>query len=72
MPYRSNSELPAPVRSHLPRHAQDIYREAFNHAFVAHPDDPRQEERAHRTAWAADNRSYVRAGSSWIGRADHH
>jgi cation transport regulator len=72
MPYRSNSELPAPVQSHLPPHAQDIYREAFNHAFAAHPDDPHQEERAHRTAWAAVKRSYVKVGGSWIGRADHH
>jgi cation transport regulator len=71
MPYRSNSELPAPVRSHLPPHAQDIYREAFNHAFAAHPDDPRQEE-AHRIAWAAVKRSYVKVGGSWIGCADHH
>ncbi len=46
MPYHSNSDLPPPVRSHLAPHAQDIYREAFNHAFVAHQADPRQEERA--------------------------
>ena len=72
MPYRSNSELPGPVRSHLPPHAQDIYREAFNHAFAAHPDDARQEERAHRIAWAAVKRSYVKVGGSWIGHADRH
>jgi cation transport regulator len=53
MPYRCNSELPAPLRSHLPPHAQDIYREAFNHAFGAHTSDPEQEQRAHRIAWAA-------------------
>jgi cation transport regulator len=63
MPYRSNSELPAPVRSHLPPHAQDIYREAFNHAFAAHPDDARQEERAHRIAWAAVKRSVSAPGT---------
>jgi ChaB len=32
MPYQMNSELPSSVKSHLPNHAQDIYREAFNHA----------------------------------------
>ncbi|HET7022977.1 MAG TPA: ChaB family protein [Xanthobacteraceae bacterium] len=69
MPYRSNSDLPASVRSHLPPHAQDIYREAFNQAFAAHVDDPRQEERAHRIAWAAVKRSYVKVGGSWIGRS---
>ena len=44
MPYRSNSDLPASVQAHLPPHAQDICREAFNHAFAAHAGDPRQEE----------------------------
>jgi cation transport regulator len=68
MPYRFNSDLPAPVRSHLPPYAQDIYREAFNHAFAAQVGDERREERAHRIAWAAVKRSYVKAGGSWIGR----
>ena len=36
MPYPANSDLPASVQEHLPPHAQDIYREAFNHAF-RHP-----------------------------------
>jgi cation transport regulator len=70
MPYRFNSDLPpAPVQSHLPPHAQDIYREAFNHTFAAHQDDPRQEERAHRIAWAALKRSYVKVGGSCIDRS---
>ena len=47
MPYQEKIDLP-PVRNHLPAHAQDIYREAFNHAFAAHADDPRQD--AHRIA----------------------
>ena len=34
MPYRANSDLPPSVRHHLPDHAQDIYRETFNHAFA--------------------------------------
>jgi len=69
MPYRFNSDLPAPVQSHLPPHALDIYREAFNHASAAHIGDPRQEERAPRIAWAAVKRSYVKVGGSWIGRS---
>lgn len=36
MPYGHDFELPSSVRNHLPEHAQDIYREAFNHAFEAH------------------------------------
>jgi cation transport regulator len=66
MPYRSNDDLPVPVRHHLPAHAQDIYREAFNHAFASHRGDPRQEEIAHRTAWAAVKRSYVKVGDDWV------
>ena len=50
MPYPTNADLPPSVRSHLPEHAQDIYREAFNHAFAAHGDEARQEEAAHRIA----------------------
>ena len=69
MPYQTNADLPAPIQRRLPAHAQDIYREAFNHAFAAHAGDPRQEEAAHRIAWSAVKRSYVKAGESWIARA---
>jgi len=68
MPYEINADLPTPVRRHLPDHAQDIYREAFNHAFDDHADDPRREEAAHRIAWAAVKRSYVKVGGSWIAK----
>jgi cation transport regulator len=68
MPYAANTDLPPSVSRHLPEHAQDIYREAFNHAFAAHVDDPRQEEAAHRIAWAAVKRSYVKMGSEWLPR----
>jgi cation transport regulator len=69
MPYGANINLPLSVRSHLPDHAQDIYREAFNHAWAAHAGEPGQEERAHRIAWAAVKRSYVKLGDVWIARA---
>jgi len=69
MPYRTNDDLPASVKTHLPDHARAIYREAFNHAFAEHAGDPRQEEAAHRIAWAAVKRSYVKEGGSWIARA---
>jgi len=70
MPYRTNLDLPSSVSAHLPPHAQDIYREAFNHAFAAHAGEARQEEAAHRIAWAAVKRTYVKAGSSWIRRSE--
>ena len=67
MPYAANSDLPPSVRHRLPPHAQEIYRAAFNHTYAAHAGDPRQEEAAHRIAWAAVKRSYVKVGDSWIG-----
>ncbi len=33
MVYRQNTDLPKGVKNNLPPHAQDIYREAFNHAW---------------------------------------
>lgn len=67
-PYATNAALPVSVRRHLPEHAQDIFRAAFNHAFAAHAGDPRQDDAAHRIAWAAVKRSYVKVGDRWIER----
>jgi cation transport regulator len=72
MPYSNNDALPAAIQRRLPAHAQDIYREAFNHAFAAHMGDPRQEEAAHRIAWAAVKRSYVKVGDTWVRRETRH
>jgi len=69
MPYRANIDLPAPVRHVLPDHAQDIYREAFNHAFATYGAQAGGEERAHRIAWAAVKRSYRKVGDRWVARA---
>ena len=66
MPYDVNADLPPSVRSHLPDDAQDIFREAFNHAHAAHAHDPRQEEAAFRIAWAAVKRSYEKVGDEWV------
>jgi cation transport regulator len=71
MPYASNADLPPSVRRHLPEHAHAIFREAFNHAFAAHADDPRREEAAHRIAWGAVKRSYVKVGTTgWPATSD--
>ena len=61
MPYASNEQLPPPVRNHLPSAAQDIYREAFNHAWDRYGGE---EATAHRVAWAAVKRSYVKRDGS--------
>ena len=68
MPYTTNSDLPASVRRHLPRHAQDIYRAAFNSAFARYGAG--REATAHRIAWAAVKRRYVQdADHFWVERA---
>jgi cation transport regulator len=68
MPYSTNRDLPPSVRSHLPAHAQDIYRQAFNHAYRAHAGEADRERRGHLIAWAAVKRSYVRDGETWVPR----
>ena len=66
MPYRVNADLPPSVRGHLPEHAQDIFREAFNRAYAEHEGDLRQEEAAFRIAWAAVKRRYEKFGDEWV------
>lgn len=68
MPYAANADLPTSVKNHLPEHAQDIFRAAFNHAYDAHQGDPRQEEAAHRIAWAAVKRLYDKREDRWVPR----
>lgn len=69
MPYRSNLDLPPSVQGHLPAHAQDIYCEAFNHAYAAHAGEIDRERRAHMIAWAAVKRSYKKADEEqWVPR----
>lgn len=74
MPYNSLSDLPEKVQNNLPQHAQKIYLEAFNHAWVEYKDPAKragnesQEEVAHKVAWAAVKKSYVKVGNIWKAR----
>lgn len=64
MPYSTISELPDSVKNVLPKHAQDIYKEAFNSAWDEYKDpedrrgDADREETAHKVAWSAVKNSY--------------
>lgn len=64
MPYNSVKDLPDRVRDHLPPHAQEIYKEAFNSAWDQYKDaedrrgDDSREETAHQVAWAAVKHTY--------------
>jgi cation transport regulator len=72
MPYHSNADLPTGVKNHLPPHAQDIFREAFNHAWEQYADPEKrklggtQEDAARRVAWAAVKKKYKKAGEMWV------
>ncbi|HTQ32750.1 MAG TPA: ChaB family protein [Stellaceae bacterium] len=67
MPYATLNELPPAVRR-LPWHAREIFRAAFNAAWrsYANQEPERQEEIAHRVAWAAVKKRYRKIGEFWI------
>lgn len=76
MPYDTRSELPDSVRENLPPHAQDIYKEAFNHAWEQYADpsrrqgDASREETAHRVAWSAVKEEYEKVDGTWQKKGD--
>lgn len=55
MPYNKVTELPKQVKDNVPKHGQEIYKEAFNNAIDQYDGD---EERAHRVAWSAVKEKY--------------
>lgn len=64
MPYDSISELPDSVKDNLPKHAREIYKEAYNSAWDQYQDpsdrrgDDSREETSHQVAWGAVKKSY--------------
>lgn len=72
MPYDKLSELPDSVKNNLPKHAQEIYKEAYNNAWdeYADPEERRgnesREETAHKVAWSAVKKKYVKEGKKWV------
>lgn len=72
MPYDTLSELPDSVKNSLPKHGQEIYKEAYNNAWdeYADPKDRKgnasQEETAHRVAWSAVKKKYEKKGEKWV------
>lgn len=64
MPYSSISDLPDSVQHALPKHAQEIYKEAFNSDYDEYKnaddrrDDSGREETAHKVAWNAVKKKY--------------
>jgi cation transport regulator len=70
MPYDKISELPDSVKDNLPKHAQEIYKEAFNSAWDEYdkPGERRgnasREETAAKVAWAAVKKEYEKDGKT--------
>lgn len=69
MPYSSIDELPDSVRENLPKHAQEIYQEAFNSAFDQYAERGAEgrEQTAHKVAWTAVKKKYEKdeASGKW-------
>lgn len=69
MPYKNLSDLPGSVRDNLPKHAQEIYRAAYNSAWDEYKDaderrdDAPREEVSHRVAWSAVGQKYEKDDS---------
>ena len=63
MPYTHNTDLPDSVRSHLPEHAQSIYRKAFNNAHKTYQGD---DATSARVAWSAVKKEYEKHGDHWV------
>ena len=76
MPYNTNKDLPDTVKNHLPAHAQDIYREAFNNAWeqYADPKERRGNESrevvSHKVAWTAVKTKYEKQGDKWVPKKE--
>ncbi|WP_395477688.1 ChaB family protein [Rickettsia endosymbiont of Pantilius tunicatus] len=62
--------MPDSVKNHLPKHAQDIYREAFNHALEQYESPKKRrgndsrETVAHKVAWSAVEKKYHKG--DWV------
>ena len=72
MPYSSINDLPDNVTNVLPKHAQEIFKEAFNSAYDEYKDpedrrgDDSQEDVARKVAWNAVKQKYEKgADDKW-------
>ncbi|MBL4610494.1 ChaB family protein [Halopseudomonas sp.] len=72
MPYDKTSELPDSVKDNLPKHAQEIYKSAFNSAWDQYddPEDRRgnddRESVSHKVAWSAVKDEYTKSDGKWV------
>ena len=76
MPNKRVSDLPDQVRESLLKHAEEIYKEAFNSAWDEYADpkdrrgDASREEVAHKVAWSAVKNVYEKRDDKWVKKKD--
>lgn len=64
MPYQDISDLPKGMKNNLPKHAQAIYKEAFNNALSQYSNKSARRSSAdrevltHKVAWSAVKHKY--------------
>lgn len=74
MPYKNLSDLPDSVKDNLPKHAQEIYRAAYNSAWDQYKDpkersgDDDRETVAHKVAWSAVKEKYEKHNGHWSAK----
>lgn len=73
MPYDKLSDLPSNIKDNLPKHAQEIYKEAYNNAWDQYKDpedrkaDASRTEVSHRVAWSAVKQKYEKdENGNWV------
>jgi len=76
MSYKNVSDLPEQVKGNLPKHAQEIYMEAYNSAWDQYADSDKRrgeasrEETAHKVAWSAVKKQYEKKDDKWVKKKD--
>ena len=77
MPYRTIAELPDQVKDNLPKHAQEIFKEAFNSAHEGYKDPKKRrnpkddpESVAFAVAWSAVEKKYEKQKGRWVQKKD--
>lgn len=68
--YNQIDDLPSGVTNNLPKHAQEIYKSAFNTAAENHDNENDQQQIAHRVAWSAVKQKYEKTGNRWKRKYD--
>ncbi|UTR09853.1 ChaB family protein [Evansella sp. LMS18] len=67
MPYDSLNDLPDNVQNSLPKHGQEIFKEAFNSAEEQYDD----EETPFQVAWSAVKEKYEKKEQGhWVRKED--